>query len=350
LCQDYYYKMNDDKIELGVLSCLRCKATYPVIKGVGVFFSEKLLGYYLNEKEKEACCQLGLKYEFLKNELNKKDKRQLEVSRNWSYEWNEVYNYSKEDLEKDEFFGENTFFKFIPIMPINFKDKVVAIWCGGKGREAYHVSKYSPKLIVVNEIGDEIYGISGILSENTELLLIRCDMTNNPLKDGFADYSICDHALQHVAEHRLGFRKILDVLKPEGVIAINVYSYENNLLMTHIIEPAKLILHRLPLRAQKNFAKFPAAVVLVLLRFIYIPTTRILPKRVCEKLPLFEHMMFWSKNSFKFLCMTCFDLIHAPISYHFRKSEIIEMAEQNKVVISELINTHGTTWTMVGKK
>ncbi|MBI2996280.1 MAG: methyltransferase domain-containing protein [Candidatus Melainabacteria bacterium] len=350
LSEDHHYKIRHNKIELGVLSCSQCGSLYPIMNGIGVFFPNKLLRYYLNEKEKETCCQLGLKYEFLKNELNKIERKQLDVAKNWSYEWNEVYNYSKEDLDKDDFFGENSFFKFIPITPADFSDKVVVIWCGGKGRESYHISKYKPRLIVVNEIGDEIYGINAILPENAEPLLIRCDMTNNPLMDGFADYSICDHALQHVSDHRLGFKKILDALKPGGIIAINVYSYENNFLMTHIIEPLKFIFHRFPLKIQQNIARLPAVIIFVLIRFIYIPAKKIFPKQVCEKLPLFEHMMFWSKSSFKFFCMTCFDLIHAPISHHFRKFEIQEMAKSNKVIISELTNTHSTTWTLIGKK
>lgn len=348
--RDHYHKIKDDKIELGVLSCLQCKAFYPIINGVGVFFPEQLLGHYLNEKEKEICCQIGLKYGFLKNELNKIEKKQLNVAKNWSYEWNEVYNYSKEDLEKDDFFGENLFFKFIPIMPVDFNDKVVVIWCGGKGREAYHISKYKPRLIVVNEIGDEIYGIRSLGSDTDNWLLLRCDMNDNPLKAELADYSICDHALQHVANHKLGFLKMLEVLKIEGIFGLNVYSYENNFLMIHIVEPLKLILHKLPLAVQADIAFVPAIFIYLLIHLFYVPIGRIFSDNICKQIPLFDHMIFWSKNSFKFMRTTCFDLIHAPIVHYFKESEMIDMVNRNNVTIMRLSNTHGTTWSLIGEK
>ena len=57
-----------------------------------------------------------------------------------------------------------------------------------------------------------------------------------------------------------------------------------------------------------------------------------------------------SPNPFKFIWSACFDLMHAPISYHFREDEMTALAESNGVTIEKLVLTHGTTWSLVGRK
>jgi len=119
----------------------------------------------------------------------------------------------------------------------------VIVWCGGNGREAYHISKFNPSLLIVNEIGDEIYRINGLISQGINLLLLRCDMLHNPLRDGVADISICDHALQHVVDKPGAFSAISNVLASGGKAAICVYSYENNFLM-RLLQNSKILSFR----------------------------------------------------------------------------------------------------------
>jgi uncharacterized protein YbaR (Trm112 family)/SAM-dependent methyltransferase len=348
LSERFPHKSENGNIELGVLTCLNCKANYPIIKGVGVFFPAYLWKHYLNKNEIEICKSLGLEIKGAEC-LQGKAKKQLSVAERWSYQWNRLYSYSASDLEKQDLYGRDSFFKFIPIEPSDLKGKVIVIWCGGRGREAYHLAKYKPSLIIINEIGDQIYGISEILPGDVELLLIRCDMTNNPLIDSFVDYSICDHALQHVADHNLGFKKMLSVLKTGGIVAVNVYSYENNFVITHLIEPLKNIFHKFSVNGQRWISFIPAMFIYFLIHFIYVPVDKIFGK-FKNNLFLSEYMIFRSRDSFKSIWVSCFDLIHAPISYHFKKREIFKLAAENMVSIMQLNHTNGTTWSIVGLK
>ncbi len=348
LSQDHPQHSEGNSLYFGVLACTHCLSVYPIIDGVGVFFTADLFTHYLNEEEKRICHQLGLRF-VSPRKLCQNEKRQLAVALNWSYEWNEVYRYSEGDLMRKGYFGEEAFSKFIPIPPRDFENKVVVLWGVGRGREAYHVARHNPRLLVVNDIGDEIYGIRSIISKEENLLIARCDLLRNPLAHGFADYSICDHALHHVVDHSLGFQNMLAVLKTGGIVGINVYSYENNFLMTHVVEPLKPVIHKFPLRMQRYLAVFPAVVIFILIQLFYLPAQRMLPQSLCKMIPLFEHMVFWSKNRFKFFCLTCFDLLHAPISYHFKKQEIQKMADTSNVRIEKLMNTNKTTWSMLGR-
>ena len=343
-------RVERDEIEEAVLACTQCGALYPVIFGAGVFFPRDAVGGYLNAEEKKACDRLGLDWMTKDSPIDPNHRKRLAVAENWSYQWNEVYRYAEKELEGSGFFGSEIFFTFIRIAPGEFRDKTVIVWCGGRGKEAYHIAKHGPKLLIVNEMGDEIYHIRRIVPEGTNLLVIRCDMTMNPLKDEIADYSICDHALQHVEDHRLGFTRLASAIKPGGTVAINVYSYEHNVLMTHLVEPLKTVLHRLPIRIQRTIAFAPALLIYFVIHAVYIPAKRRLPERLSGTLPLFEHMMFWSRESLRFVWTACFDLVQAPISYHFKQHEVRDMAVANRMDIISLVNTHGTTWSLTAKK
>jgi uncharacterized protein YbaR (Trm112 family) len=350
LSHHYPILAHEDVIERGILCCQSCEAVFPVINGVGVFFRKALLSFFLTEYEKKICKELGFEFERPEAKLTRENILTKQVADNWSYQWNTASPWVKHDFEKDDFNGELCFRKFIRIDRKEYEGKTVVVWCGGNGREAYHISKYQPCLLIVVEIGDEIYRINGLLDQDVNLLLLRCDMLQNPLRRGIADISICDHAIQHIIDRSRAFFTLVDVLSANGIAAVCVYSYENNFLMTHIIEPLKGIIHKMTLKGQEVIALFPAVLIFLLIRLIYMPANRLLPRGLCRMLPLFDHMMFWSKGTFAMIKISCFDLIHAPVSYHFRKGEIQECAQIAGLSVNILTHTHGTTWSMTATK
>lgn len=340
-----------DEIRTGVLTCTRCSALYPVLDGAGIFFKRNLYHFHLKEGELKDCAALGLASYFAQSEaIGKDEKSVVAVAKNWEYQWGEIYRVEGKNIASDPYLSEEKFFKFIPIEKQRYRGKTVIIWCGGNGREARHISAFGPSLLIIVEIGGEINLIRDVVENGTNLLLIRADMLNHPLKNGVADISICDHALHHLIDRETGFRQVVGGLKTQGLAAINVYSHENNFLMTHITEPLKVLLHRFPLRIQHCIAWVPAFIVWASIHFFYLPLSKIFPERICKKVFLFEHMMYWAPSGFHFIWTVCFDLIHAPIAYYFKREEVERLASGGGVAVEWLENVHGTTWSLVGVK
>ncbi len=338
-------------LEKGILGCSGCGAEYPVIDGVGVFFRPAVLPHYLSEFELGQLSEMGAAHLAGNRQqtLDPTEQRQLAVSENWEYQWSEVIPFTVEDLTSDpeNMFGEHVFWRFIPLSPDEIEGKTVFVACGGRGREAFHISRRNPARIIVNEIGTEIYAIRGLMPEwRDRLLLVRSDLCHNPLKPGIADISICDHALQHVPDHGLGFAKLVQAARTGGLVCICVYSYENNFAMTHVVEPLKSLMHRLPLRGQRMLAYVPGLMVYLVINLVYMPVRRV-SEGLFTRLPLHEHMLFWSHNSLRTICWQCFDLIHAPVSYHFRKKEILGLVRENGLRVRLMENTHGALWSLV---
>jgi uncharacterized protein YbaR (Trm112 family) len=346
-------KLENNEIVHGLVKCDSCSRHYPIINHVGIFFRKDKMKLFLKPFEIKTIHELGYQVSIFELHENANQPPDLVVqgSLNWEYQWSDEFlALKKEILEQDNYYGIDMFKRFIPINFEGLIDKSVLIAGPGRGREVYHVSKYHPRKIFVVEIGASIYSIVNCLPESGNLLvLLRSDMTCHPVKPGQADVSICDHALQHVLDHQKAFSKLIETTKNKGLVAVCVYGYENNFIMTSIVEPLKKILHMFTMRTQKVVSFFPALILYFVINVIYIPLNMI-SKKLITKLPLNEQLMCWSANSFKMIWVMCFDLLHAPISYHFKKQEVENLSKKNKLVTIKLINTQGTTWSLVAEK
>ncbi len=342
-------EMKGDVILSGVLKCSSCGRAYPIIREVGVFFRKGEFAAYVTPLEKQMIRELGCEEILLTNPVipDERVESQSRVAKNWDYQHASVYNW-EEDIDTDRFHGKRLFWTFNPVDSAQIRDKVVYAACVGRGKEIYHILQEHPRKIIANELGASFYSLPSILKERQgEIMLLRYDISYPPLKDEVVDVAICDHALQHVYDHKRAYSLLCDALKPGGLISVCVYSYEHNFLMTHIIEPIKHFLRHIPLRIIRIVAFPPALFIYALIHLIYAPFSA---NPLIKKLPLYEHMIFWSTSTLKFIWSACFDLLHAPISFHFSRDEMVALAESNHLKIEKLINTHGTTWSLVAKK
>ncbi len=345
--------ISEEQIENGVIGCNKCRRLYPVLGGAAVLFCRNS-GHSLNPAEIATLAALGYApadFAYEAKELSSDERKQVAVLKNWEYQWDEIHPFTQSDLDSNGFLGQDAFKNFIPIASEKVAGTTVLVGGAGRGREVYHLSRMGAATIIALDLGREIYAARKLLQScsSTEILLIRSDLVNIPLQTGLVDIAICDHALQHVHNHRQGFNELARVTRSEGLTAICVYSWEGNFLMTHMVEPAKSVLHRIPLKMLFMLSFFPAFVLHFIIMCLYVPAAMIAPA-IARRIPLFDHMILWSKNRFITTWMSIFDLFHAPISYHFRREEVTRLAEENNMTIECLRHTNRVLWSMIARK
>ena len=64
-------------------------------------------------------------------------------------------------------------------------------------------------------------------------------------------------------------------------------------------------------------------------------------------LPFFSLLNLWGKDGFSKFHEACYDLIQAPVSHHFKRNEIQEMAMKSHLNIQKLDMINQTMWTLV---
>lgn len=334
----------------GALVCTGCGRGYPILNHVLLAFRKDVFASYLSLGERTRISDLGLAWTLADvGTTHQREQAQVEAAENWEYQWDSVMPYGKGRMaEEDGLYSAAAMNAFIRIPAEQVAGRRVFVGCGGRGREAHHMGRMGASQVVVNEIGREIYNVASVTNLPPErMLLIRGDIRHLPLKDGVVDIALCDHALQHVIDHRSGFASMVRITRPGGQVALCVYSYENNFIMTHLVDPSKHVLHILPPPALRQLSLLPTVLCYLLIRLLYVPFDRM---RLVRLLPLQKHMMFWATFSFQDLWCSIFDLIHAPISYHFKRQELMDMVRENSLSLTILENTNQTLWSLVAER
>ncbi|MBF0131756.1 MAG: methyltransferase domain-containing protein [Magnetococcales bacterium] len=345
--------LQDDVVISGRLGCQQCDRVYPVIATVAVCFRRNVLHDYLEPFERDFILEQGWQ-DCLTHSEGGHDpwhQKQKDVSDNWSYQWGLVAkNMDQKDFSGRGYHAPEAFWNFVRIPRESVSGKTVLVTCGGFGREAYHLVAAGAETVFFNEIGVEIYQAAKLIPDaGRKLVLLRSDAIHLPLADHSVAFAICDHALQHIPMYTEAFRKLVALTQSGGKTIICVYSWENNFLMTHCVDPSKKVLHKINLKVLRFLALPITAMVFLAAHGFYAPLGRFLPN-LGRKLPLFEHMIFWSQFPFPVLWISIFDLLHAPVSHHFRREEVEKLALDNDLVIEELHNTNGSLWSLVGIK
>ena len=303
---------------------------------------------YIRDEEIARMSELGFDA-MIPSKTVKAISKQAHVAANWEYQHKEARGW-EEDTDGDKYHGKSMFLKFIRLDPGEYNGRTVLAACVGRGKEVSHILNFGASVVLVNEIGDGIYDIPRLFSSHmNQLVVCRSDVRYLPFKADVAALAICDHALQHVEGYEKGYAALLETLRPDGKIAICVYSHENNFLMTHLIEPLKGLLHLLPLKILRFLSLLPAVLIYIYMKLV-MGSRALISNKAVSRLPLHDHMVFWAPNGFQFIWLACFDLLHAPISHHFSKSEMERLATRESQSITVLEHTHGTTWSMVAVK
>ena len=333
-------------IKNAILYCIECQTTIPVVDYIVVclpdFAARKLLNDDVyREYSKKAFVPDSI--------ISYIDEKTIQSGLNWENQMADRFLVSKNLLESDGFWGKEAFWSFCGLHPDTLKDKNICVYCGGSGREIYHLLHTQASTVFVVDIGAHLFNVPKLCNNFlTRMVLIMSDFYCNIIKNDIISVSICDHALQHIKDNRNAFGHIEEKTRPDGLISICVYSHENNFLMTEIVEPSKRILHKFDIYFIRLLAYFPAVILYFVGRFYCFVSLFL--KETVEKFPYAELLSLWSKDGFKKYHEACYDLLHAPISYHFKKSELLEMAHEKELSIVKIEMKNKTMWTMIAKK
>lgn len=344
-------RVDNGNVVSGLLRCPGCGRDYPIIDHVCVFLSEAERDILLSDEEKRLIRELRADAGAVAGAGDDPDRRQMRVGINWEYQFSGAFPVGRDILDNpDGFWGERAFYRFCGLDKADLDGRVVAVFCGGSGREAWHLRRTGAKRIVALDLGGHIGRLPRLLADSLDrLLLIRCDALRHPLRQGSCDVAICDHALQHIPDHAGAYRAMSEAVADGGLFSICVYSHENNWPMTRVVEPAKRVLHLFPIRVLRYAALAPAGLIWLYHAVACGGLGRVAP-RLAARLPWNDLFALWRRDGFKKIWEACFDLIHAPVSHHFRQAETAGLALNNGLEIRRLELVNATMWTMVARK
>ncbi|GFK94833.1 Ubiquinone/menaquinone biosynthesis C-methyltransferase UbiE [Fundidesulfovibrio magnetotacticus] len=341
-----HFTDEDESIVEGVSTCNQCHARYPIIKHVMILApiesAKNLLQpddfkTYLKYKSSASASSEEYHIDIIKS------------GSNWNQQFSKAFPITTNLVESDGFWGKEAFWNFCGLHPSLVSGKTVCVYCGGSGRESYHLLNSDARRVVVIDIGSHIFNIQKLCKQwNNKLILLMADFYQNPVRSSDIDISICDHALQHISNNRQAFSYMSSKTKDNGIISVCVYSHENNFIMTKIVEPFKRYTRRVPSKVLLSFSYLPA-IILYALALTYQGLSKYFPEQL-NNLPYYDLLTLWYRGGFEKFHEASFDLLHAPISYHFYRDELVNMANENNLELLTLSMVNRTMWSMVASK
>lgn len=97
----------------------------------------------------------------------------------------------------------------------------------GAGRFMKIAMEQKPKLAFGVDASESVFVASKNLKDHPNLVLLKCDILNLPIKPQTFTRSYCIGVLHHTTDPKSGFLSMSEVMAPGGVFALSVY--ENNL-------------------------------------------------------------------------------------------------------------------------
>ena len=237
-----------------------------------------------------------------------------------------------------------------PIEPDFFRGKRVLDAGCGIGRHAYYAASYGAREVVALDLSGAVETARRNLAGLDNVHIVQGDMLRPPFRTAAAGggfdlvYSI--GVLHHLPDPYVGFRRLLDYVRPGGTVAVWVYGYENNGVVRNVVEPLRRLSTRIPPPVLRGLA-WPLAVGFHgLAKAIYRPLHA---KRVGRSLPLSEYLSSVADFSFRHNYGIVFDQLVAPTAVYISGPQFRRWFDENGLEDVELSHRHGNSWRGRGR-
>ena len=299
----------------GKLDCRRCGTEYPIIRAVPRILPEEMMEELVFDKYPRFMEKYSGKFRRLKGggkdtfERNAKKR----TSRSFGFEWKKFSeyhgNYTRQFLDW-----------LSPFKPSIFKGKLVLDAGCGMGRHMLVASKYSREIVGI-DLSEAVDAAYGNLRLEKNFHLVQADIYNLPFGREFdLVYSI--GVLHHLPDPERGFLSLLKHVRRGGKIFVWVYGWENNSVMTRVIEPIrKYFTSHLPHRIL-YYLSYPVTALLELsCAFYRIARAIPLIGEYSKFLPSSAYLLYISKFSFRHKLAIVFDFLSAPLARYYKRGE-----------------------------
>jgi len=211
-----------------------------------------------------------------------------------------------------------------PLKVGSFKDKFILEAGCGSGRNLIEAAKSGAKEV----IGIDISGSVKIAYEKTKsysnIHIVQADILKPPFRQIF-DIVFSVGVLHHLPHPKEGFMELVNHLKAGGIMAISVYSKENNEWIVKYLNPIrKNVFTKVPDAFSLLIAFMAAGVIYPAMSLLYKPLNENNRTRRWAERHLFynDFLYLLSQIGFKLTWGQFWDQLTAPTAFYISREEI----------------------------
>lgn len=266
---------SDGHVVTGTLACGRCRADYPIRRGV-----PRLVPGRVQEEARETAARFGEQWKTFDHMSDYQER--------WLRAWLD------------------------PLGPDDFRDRVVFEGGCGKGRHTVVIAeKWRAKDVVALDLGDAV----DVAFEHTRRLpnahVVQGDLLAPPLGRRAFDLAFSIGVLHHLPTPRAGFDRLCELVRPGGRVAIWVYGHESNEWIVRFVNPVR----------ERVTARMPPS----LLYWLTLPPAAALAGAARlwrEDLPYGAYLRQLATIPVREVHNIVFDQLVTPIAFYLREDEV----------------------------
>jgi SAM-dependent methyltransferase len=226
----------------------------------------------------------------------------------FGYEWNAFDKIQPEDA--------GFWKKYFADVPLDELKGKVGLDAGcGKGRFARFTAPYLDALVAMDG-SDAARAAARNLSDLGNVAVIKADLRNAPFLRGSFDFVCCLGVLHHLPDPEEGFKALLDLVAPDGLILVYVYSRPERKNLRVLALGAAGLLRKFTLGLPLPALKWLSAPIASGLYFGFVLTGKLgdrLGIRALSSLPL----QTYRGRPLRSLWLDTFDRLSAPVENRY---------------------------------
>ncbi|MBI4635712.1 MAG: class I SAM-dependent methyltransferase [Candidatus Rokubacteria bacterium] len=260
------------------------------------------------------------------------------TQRSFGYQWT-VFGQMAEEFRRD-------FLNYIHPLSEDFFPGKLGLDAGcGFGRHVYHAAEFGARMVGL-DFSKAIVRAAEITAGLPNVRLVQGDIGAPPFRSRSFDFVYSIGVLHHLADPEAGFRALLPLVRPGGVIFIWVYS-KSRRVTNAVLEAVRAVTSRLPLAVTR---------VLSLMGAIADWCGFILPYRLLRRLvgPAVDRyalprIRVYAQHGFSVVYADWFDRLVAPIRHYYDGEDLAAWAGRAGLADAQISPTGLYGWRLLAR-
>ena len=248
------------------------------------------------------------------------------------------------------YFGSrDLFLEFVPFFePRDFEGRTIVDAGCGSGRWTHVIAGFNPKAVLALDYSEAVELCARDARGDPRIVAVQGSLLTPPIRPSSVDVVISIGVIHHLADPQSALKKLGDIVKMGGYLALWLYSYEGNEAYLRLAGRVRPITTRLP-----SPVLFAVAFVIAFVLSVYARTINAwIPQRPegTPRLPLQTYIALLRKLDIVGIATVVYDQLAPAIAHYYTKTDVESLVSGSGLELVDLRRRTHNSWCVLARR